>query len=148
MTHDEFVSRISSLHDCYRNNRAPTYETVLFFESLLTTYPASLDALKVDPEKGCTFTDQIYNSEQRGENKGWNKAIDRVKELPLGITPYAAAIITLYTGSLLGKFETAHALAEEVLGRPVMTHELADSAIWVELKEKVKPLFIQLSPTG
>lgn len=62
------------------------------------------------------------------------------------LTPKAAAIITLYTGDLLGKFDTAHALAEELLGRPIMTHEFRDPALLAILKDRVRPLFISLSP--
>lgn len=40
------------------------------------------------------------------------------------ITKKEAAIISLHTGILLGKFEDVHAHLEELLGRPVFTHEI------------------------
>ena len=60
------------------------------------------------------------------------------------MTEYEAAVVTAYTGVLLGNFSDAHQLIEDALGRPVWTHELASKELWVEIKEKVKPLFMAL----
>ena len=60
------------------------------------------------------------------------------------LTREQAAIISLYTGISAGPFEDMHKLAEEVLGRPIWTHELANKAMWEQLKEKVKPQFVAI----
>jgi hypothetical protein len=60
------------------------------------------------------------------------------------LTREQAAIIGCYTGISAGPFEDIHKLAEELLGRPVWTHELANKEVWEQLKEKVKPQFIAI----
>lgn len=60
------------------------------------------------------------------------------------MTKYEAAVISAYTGILVGKFEDTHELIEKLLGRPVWTHELASKELWNEIKEEVKPQFIEL----
>ena len=52
-----------------------------------------------------------------------------------------AAIITAYTGIHIGDFPTFHAYIEKKLGRPIWTHELANSEIWKEIKEKTRKDF-------
>lgn len=47
-----------------------------------------------------------------------------------------AAIISSYTGILLGEFSDMHEYIEEIMGRPVFTHELASK----EVREKIKSL--------
>ena len=60
------------------------------------------------------------------------------------LTREQAAIIGLYTGVSMGPFEDVHKLAEDLLGRPVLTHELAEEGIWEELKALVHPQFINI----
>lgn len=60
------------------------------------------------------------------------------------LTKEQAAIIGVYTGISCGPFSDIHELAEKLLGRPVWTHELAYPEIWEELREKVKPQFIEI----
>jgi len=55
-----------------------------------------------------------------------------------------AAIVTAYTGIICGDFVEAHRYIEEVMKRPVMTHELADLEIWAEVKEAAKRDFINM----
>mgnify|MGYP001546885507 CR=1 FL=1 len=55
-----------------------------------------------------------------------------------------AAIITAYTGIMLGQFSDFHELAEEILNRPIFTHEFGDRKVADELKEKAKPLFLEI----
>ena len=55
------------------------------------------------------------------------------------------AIITAYTGILMGDFNEFHKYIEELLGRSVWTHELADINIQNLIKEKSKPDFIKLN---
>ena len=60
------------------------------------------------------------------------------------LTREQAAIIGAFTGIGCGPFEDIHQLAELMLGRPVWTHEFADKEVWQELKDKVKPKFLEL----
>ena len=55
-----------------------------------------------------------------------------------------AAVISAYTGILCCKFSTVHEYAEEVLGRPVYTHEFAFNDFTVKLKEAAKWEFITI----
>jgi len=64
------------------------------------------------------------------------------------ISPRAAAIVTAYTGILIGEFPAFHAYVEEILGRPVMTHEMADKHVWLDIKEAAKPDFTEIEVTG
>lgn len=63
------------------------------------------------------------------------------------MTDKERAIITAYTGITMlagDKFQIFHKYIEGLLGRPVWTHELADSAVWEEIKEKSKKDFLEL----
>ena len=63
------------------------------------------------------------------------------------MTEREAAIITAYTGILLGDFEVAHEYIEEVLERPVMTHELIDSVTADLVKRSSRKDFINIQIT-
>lgn len=52
--------------------------------------------------------------------------------------------VSIYTGVLMCDFGSMHKRIEELLGRPVWTHELAKKELVEELKEKVKPDFMKL----
>ncbi len=60
------------------------------------------------------------------------------------ITKREAAIISAYTGYLIGDFSETHKYIEEILGRPVWTHEMASEKIWEEIRDKAKPDYISL----
>ena len=63
------------------------------------------------------------------------------------MTDREKAIVMAYTGiSMLSgdKFSVFHKYIEELLGRPIWTHELAIEADWNEIKEKSKPDFLKL----
>ena len=60
------------------------------------------------------------------------------------LTKEQAAVIGVYTKILCGPFPDVHKLAEDLLGRPIFTHEFASPEIWEELREKVKPQFIEI----
>ena len=55
-----------------------------------------------------------------------------------------AAIVTAYTGCLLGSFGDAHEYIEKIMGRPVFTHEMASKDVMNEIKEKSRDDFINL----
>lgn len=63
------------------------------------------------------------------------------------MTDREKAIIMAYTGiSMLtgDKFSIFHEYIEDILGRSVWTHELADHDVWEEIKEKSKSDFLKL----
>lgn len=58
------------------------------------------------------------------------------------MTKREAAIVSAYTGYLIGEFSDFHAYVEEIMGRPVFTHELPSIA--KELKDKSKKDFMSI----
>lgn len=60
------------------------------------------------------------------------------------LTRRQAAIIGCYTGVLCGPFGDVHGLAQELLGRPLMTAEFAEDDLWEELHRKVSPDFLKI----
>jgi len=61
------------------------------------------------------------------------------------MTKQEGAIITAYTGILIGSFEAFHKYAEDIMERPVFTHELGNKEIFDEIKSKSKNDFIALN---
>ena len=61
------------------------------------------------------------------------------------MTKREAAIVSAYTGILLGKFSELHGYIEEIMGRPVFTHELGRDTIVAEIKDKSRQDFINLT---
>lgn len=55
-----------------------------------------------------------------------------------------AAIVSAYTGYLLGEFSDMHGYVEELLDRPVWTHQFANKDLIDEIKTKSKEDFINL----
>lgn len=53
-----------------------------------------------------------------------------------------AAIVSAYTGYLIGAFSDFQAYAEEIMGRPIFTHDL--TRLEYELKEKSKKDFMNI----
>jgi hypothetical protein len=67
------------------------------------------------------------------------------------MTKHELAIIMAYTGisTLTGEdFNIFHKYVEDLMGRPVYTHEFASRFIENELKERSKPDFIRLCQTA
>ena len=63
------------------------------------------------------------------------------------MTDREKAIVMAYTGACMlteDKFHIFHEYIEELMGRPVFTHELADKDVSAEIKEKAKADFIAL----
>ena len=60
------------------------------------------------------------------------------------MTKREAAIVSAYTGFLLGKFSDMHEYVEEVMKRHVYTHEMGDILFAQEIQEKTKPDFIAI----
>ena len=60
------------------------------------------------------------------------------------MTKREAAIVSAYTGFMLSSFSGMHEYIEEILGRPVFTHEMACKEVFDEIHEKSKADFIAL----
>ena len=58
---------------------------------------------------------------------------------------YEGAVISAFTGFLIGSFSDMHEYIEKILERPVMTHELASKDLANLIKEKSKNDFIKIS---
>ena len=56
-----------------------------------------------------------------------------------------SAIVGAFTGFLCGPFDAMHEYIEEIMGRPVFTHEMASKEISEKIKELAKPDFIALA---
>jgi hypothetical protein len=61
------------------------------------------------------------------------------------LTKDQAAVVSAYTGYLVGQFSDMHEYAERKLGRPIWTHEFASHALTEELREAAREDFIGLS---
>ena len=62
------------------------------------------------------------------------------------LTTRQGAVISAYTGVLAGTFDALHAYAEELMGRPVFTHEFPDLAS--ELQRRSKADFLEIVADG
>ena len=60
------------------------------------------------------------------------------------MTKREAAIVSAYTGFLCGGFGGLHEYVEEIMGRPVWTHEMGNKDFADEIKQKARPDFIAL----
>lgn len=60
------------------------------------------------------------------------------------LTTHEAAVVAAYTGYLIGAFSDMHAYVEELLGRPVFTHEMADAALLDEVRHRAKADFVAI----
>lgn len=60
------------------------------------------------------------------------------------MTKREAAIVAAYTGYLIGAFSDMHEYIEEVMKRPVFTHEMASPKFMESLRELVKKDFISI----
>ena len=60
------------------------------------------------------------------------------------MTKHEAAVISLFTGILIGDFSDMHKYAEKLNGEPIMTHQFANTNFVESLKEKCKPDFMAI----
>jgi len=60
------------------------------------------------------------------------------------MTKREAAIVSAYTGYLCGDFGAMHEYIEEIMGRPVLTHELGNKSTFQEISFKAKEDFCAL----
>ncbi len=61
------------------------------------------------------------------------------------MTKDEAAIVTAYTGVLIGEFDDFSKYAEKIIGRSIMTHELASKEMWKELRSAARNDFIGIT---
>lgn len=54
------------------------------------------------------------------------------------------AIISAYTGFLIGEFSEMHKYAEEIMNRPVFTHEFASREFVKEIQDKSREDFLNI----
>jgi len=50
------------------------------------------------------------------------------------MTKNEAAIVSAYTGVMIGDFSALHEYVEKILGRPVFTHEFASNQVAEQIK--------------
>lgn len=63
------------------------------------------------------------------------------------MTDHEKAIVMAHTGVCMltgDKFSIFHKYIEDICGRPIWTHELANANVINEIKEKSKPDFLRL----
>ena len=56
-----------------------------------------------------------------------------------------AAIVSAYTGILIGSFDEAHKYMEQKIGKPLYTHELANKSVMEEIKNACEEDFININ---
>jgi len=56
-----------------------------------------------------------------------------------------AAIVSAYTGFMCGSFSDMYKYIEDIMERPVFTHELGSADLVVEIKERSKEDFVRIS---
>lgn len=64
------------------------------------------------------------------------------------MTEREMAIVSAYTGILLGKFCEMHKYIEQIMERPVFTHEMGDKKTMEEIKRRSKRDFCDLTVTN
>ena len=61
------------------------------------------------------------------------------------MTKKEAVIVSAYTSTLLtNDFADVHKFCEELLERPIWTHEFSDKKVWEQIREKCKPLILEI----
>ena len=61
------------------------------------------------------------------------------------MTKREAAVMSAFTGIMIGEFRDMHGYAEEVLDRPIMSHEFANKALCEKLKEATRAEFMKIN---
>ena len=61
------------------------------------------------------------------------------------MTKKEAAIVSAYTGFLIGEFSEVQKYIEKIIGRPVFTHELADKHMQKKIEDLSKQDFISIT---
>lgn len=61
------------------------------------------------------------------------------------MTRRESAILGAFTGILCGPFDAMHEYIEQIMGRPVFTHELANETTVQQIKDKARPDFLKMT---
>lgn len=64
------------------------------------------------------------------------------------MTKREAAIVSAYTGILIGEMSDFHKFVEEIMERPVWTHEMGSGEVADEIKKRAKPHFLAIDVEG
>lgn len=64
------------------------------------------------------------------------------------LTDSQALVLSIYTGLYLCDMDRLCEAYTEALGRPAMTHDLANPEIRERMKELYRPLFLSILPEG
>jgi hypothetical protein len=70
-----------------------------------------------------------------------------IKDVP-ELTKEQAAILSAFTGIMMGSFSEMHGYAESKLGRPIFTHQFGSDGICDQLKDAARPDFVAIMPKG
>lgn len=65
---------------------------------------------------------------------------------PERLTVQQGAILSAYTGILVGEFNDCLEYIEKLMGRPVFTHELRSKELWAAIKERAEPDMLAIAP--
>lgn len=60
------------------------------------------------------------------------------------MTKREAAVLSAFTGILIGEFGEMHKYIEQIMERPVFTHEMGSKDKMAEIKEKARPDFMEI----
>ena len=83
-------------------------------------------------QKGLTFRNRrITITELNNNNGGF-------------MTKNEAAIVSAYTGIMLGEFSDMHEYAEKIMGHPIWTHQFGNKEFVEKFKEAARNDFINL----
>ncbi len=64
------------------------------------------------------------------------------------MTKQEAAIVSAYTGILIGEFSDMHKYVERKLNRPVWTHEMGSKKVAEQIKQASKDDFLRIDITN
>ena len=60
------------------------------------------------------------------------------------MTKKEGAIISVFTGIMVGSFSDMHEYSEKIMGTPIFTHQFGSKEFCEKIKEKARPDFIAL----
>lgn len=60
------------------------------------------------------------------------------------MTTREAAIVSAYTGVLIGKFDVLHGYIEEIMECPIFTHQMGNKRIAEEIEKRSKKDFLAI----
>ena len=60
------------------------------------------------------------------------------------MTAYEAAVVSAYTGFLIGEFSDLHEYIEDKFGHPVWTHQMGEPEFQEKLRDLARPDFVAM----